>query len=165
MSDFFLLAAFFLLGGLTLLSAVLVVTVPKIVHSALFLALSFVGVAALFVLLYAEFVAAVQVLIYAGAIVVLLLFAIMLTQGSQTPQSNLPNRQWVLALGVAGAFFVVLIAVVYRTAWPLSTAPLPAYTTQALGQQLFTTYVLPFEIASVLLLVAMVGAIVIARED
>lgn len=157
--------AFVVLAAMLIGSALSVVFLRKIVHAALSLVASFAAVAGLYILLNAEFLAAVQVLIYAGAVVVLLLFAIMLTQGSQTPQSNPGNRQ----RGIAGLVSLVLLGVMgwvlVQTSWQSANNPPPANVTETLGKLLFTDFVLAFELASVVLLVAMVGAIVIARED
>lgn len=158
-------ASFLLLSALTLAAATLVVTTRKIVHSALFLVVVFAGIAGIYVLLAAEFVAGVQVLIYVGAVTVLVLFAIMLTHGPATPFSNPANRQWPLALLVSAALFAVFVAAFESSAWPVSSAPSPASTVGVIGLQLLTTYVVPFELVSLLLLAAMIGAVVIAREE
>lgn len=165
MNSAVLFAAFVVLSLVTLSAATLVVTTPRIIHSALFLMLTFLGIAGIYVLLAAEFIAGAQVLIYVGAITVLVLFAIMLTHGPATPESNLANRQWILALVVSGALFGLFVLAIQATAWPTSTAGLPASTVETVGTQLLTIYAVPFELASLLLLAAMIGAIVIARES
>lgn len=165
MSGVLLFVAFLVLSAITLSAATLVVTTPKIVHSALFLVLAFLSLAGIYVLLAAEFVAGVQVLIYVGAITVLVLFAIMLTHGPATPASNPVNRQWSIALVVSGALFALLLLAIEGTTWPVSGAALPRSTVETVGVQLLTTYVVPFELASLLLVAAMIGAIVIAREE
>src|SRR5688500_18566554 len=102
-------------AGVVVLGALAVVFLPRIIHAALSLVLFFIGVAGNFILLHAEFVAAAQVIIYAGAITVLVLFAVMLTQGSQSPESNPFNLQrWAAAL-VAGATFAALLPAVTRS--------------------------------------------------
>jgi NADH:ubiquinone oxidoreductase subunit 6 (subunit J) len=156
-----------------------VVLMRNIVHAALALALVFGAAAGVYVLLNAEFIAIVQILIYAGAVTVLVLFAIMLTQGAATRAGSPFSGQWWLA----GLICVILCAgVIYAAAssqMALTTAGgsvnLAAASAQdggspvKIGQLLYSpfnySYVLPFEIASVLLLVAIVGAIVIAREE
>ncbi|MCL5264798.1 MAG: NADH-quinone oxidoreductase subunit J [Chloroflexi bacterium] len=165
MNDPIIAIAFFVLAAVLLISALAVVMLRNIVHSALFLALAFVSVAGFYILLNAEFLAAVQILIYAGAVMILLLFAIMLTQRANTPMSNVSNSQAGLAAIVAAAVFVVLAFVLSKTSWLTGAAAVTQPNTEVLGKALFDYYVLPFEIASVLLLVAMIGAIVIARED
>lgn len=165
MNDQLVFLAFVGVAFVTVVSAVAVVTMPNIVHSALALVLTFVGVAAIYVLLSADFVAAVQVLIYAGAVTVLLLFAIMLTRSPSSRQSNPGNAQRPVAAIAALALFAVLALVLLGANWG-GEAPTPAPSSvEVIGKQLFTTYALPFEVASVLLLAAMVGAIILARED
>lgn len=154
---------FYAAAALVVLGALSVVFLPRIIHAALSLVLFFIGVAGVFVLLHAEFVAAAQMIIYAGAITVLVLFAVMLTQGSQTPESNPFNVQRVAAAVVAGAVFAALMPAILSL--PLLIQPGPDQDLiPELGRAMLGRWVLPFEIASVLLLAAMVGAIVIARE-
>lgn len=155
---------FYVVAAVLLVSSLAVVIFPNIIHSALSLALSFLAVAALYILLNAEFVAFVQILIYAGAVMVLLLFAVMLTQRSSTQFSNLPNMQAKWAAVAAGLVFVGLAGSFLQTRWPVQAQGLPADVTALLGQLIFGQYVLAFEAASLLLLAAMVGAIVVARE-
>jgi len=157
--------AFIVLAAMLIGSALSVVFLRKIVHAALSLVASFAAVAGLYILLNAEFLAAVQVLIYAGAVIVLMLFAIMLTQGSQTPQSNPGNRQSGLAALVSLVLLGVMGWVLFQTPWQSGSNKALTNVTETLGKLLFTDFVLAFELASVVLLVAMIGAIVIARED
>lgn len=157
--------AFYVLAFVMLASALAVVLMRNIVYCALFLALSFLSVAGMYVILNAEFLAAVQILIYAGAVVILLLFAIMLTQRAHSSQSNVSNSQAAIAGIVSIALLLVVGSVLVRTPWRVGLETPTQPNTEVLGQALFNQYVLPFEIASVLLLVAMIGAIVIARED
>ena len=164
MNDPLLAVVFYAVAAVTVGSAIAVVTLRSIVHAALALVLAFVGVAGIYVLLNADFVAAVQVLVYAGAVTILLLFAIMLTRSPSSPRSNPGNSQKIVALLTAAVLLVVLVGVLVGAGWP-AVAPPPTSSAEVLGKQLFTTYALPFEIASVLLLVAMVGAIILARED
>ncbi|MCL5960947.1 MAG: NADH-quinone oxidoreductase subunit J [Chloroflexi bacterium] len=157
--------AFYVLAIIMVGSALAVVLQRSIIYSALFLALSFLSVAGIYIILQAEFLAAVQILIYAGAVIILMLFAIMLTQRANSSQSNVPNSQAAVAGVVAIALFAVVGSVLLRTPWKVGLETPSQPNTELLGQALFNQYVLPFEIASVLLLVAMIGAIVIARED
>jgi len=155
---------FLVLSGMTLGAALLVVTKRNLLHSALFMIVCFVGIAGLYILLEAEFLAAVQVLIYVGAIATLIIFAIMLTRRLMHPDVRQTNQQWWMAAIVAGLFFVGLIFVLLQVDWPtVAAAPSPDVIGQ-LGLELMQTYVLPFEVASVLLLSALIGAIIIARE-
>ena len=163
-------------------SALLMVSLRNIVHSALALIVLFAMAAGIYLLLNAEFIAIVQILIYAGAVTILVLFALMLTRTSnQISGTNPNNRQWWLAAIIST---VVGVAIIFAaTLSPYSTAsggngtaygataacPLPPDNVVYIGQLLYSpncySYVLPFEIASLVLLVAIVGAIVIGRED
>lgn len=165
MNDPVVTIAFYAIGAVTVGSALAVVTLRSIVHAALSLVLCFVGVAAIYVLLSADFVAAVQILIYAGAVTILLLFAIMLTRDPMSSRSNATNGQWPVALLTAGGLLAALVVALTSTNWGREAPAPPPSSVEVVGWQLFTTYALPFEVASVLLLVAMVGAIMLARED
>ncbi len=145
-------------------SAVGVVTSRNIFYSALLLIACLFMVAGFYVLLEAPFLAAVQVLIYVGAIAVLIIFAVMLTENLMR-RERAWNEQWWVALIVAFSLVVVLLYVVFTAQWRVSDAAIPTDAIAALGQSLMSTYVLPFEVASVLLLMALIGAIVIAREE
>ena len=148
----------------------MVVTQRNLVRAAGALILSLFGVAGLYVLLEAGFLAAVQILVYIGAIAILIIFAVMLTrQVTEKEGAAGFNSQWAWALGATVVVLALFIYVI-NTAWPLGMAgsapTLAGDSTKRLGAALLSPeqYVLPFEIASVLLLGAMVGAIVIARE-
>jgi NADH:ubiquinone oxidoreductase subunit 6 (subunit J) len=152
-------------GGLGVVSA------RNLFHSALFLVLSFAGVVGYYVLLDAGFLAAVQLLIYIGAIAVLILFAIMLSRGLMAERQRQRNEQWWIAALVTLLIFVVLAVVLWQVDWPIAsdqalTSPSAAISRQGslLGLDLLGPYVIPFEVASVLLLVALVGAVILARE-
>jgi len=140
------------------------VTSKNLFHSALFLILSFVGVASLYVLLEAPFLAAVQVLVYVGAIAILIVFAIMLTRRLMAKDLVQRNAQWGWSALGAVLLFVALGLVLFQVNWPVVEAAVPKETISILGQDLMGTYLVPFEVASVLLLVALVGSIIIARE-
>ncbi len=156
--------AFFVLAAVALIGGALVASMRNIMHAALGLLMSFVGVAGLYVLLEAEFVAAVQVLVYIGAIAVLILFAIMLTRGLMTKTLAPENSQWIAGAGLALLLFAVLFFVIIGTNWPVGQTIDTSDLIPQIGTELVTTYVLPFEAASLLLLAALIGAIVIARE-
>jgi len=155
---------FAILAGITLGSALMVVTSRNLLHCALWLIVSFFGIAGIFVLLQAEFLAVVQVLVYIGAIAMLIIFAIMLTRRIMDPQLPRFNSQWGLVGGFAALLFVGLAAVVTRVGWPVAAGEVPADAIAQLGADFVGVYAVPFEIASVLLVVAMIGAIIIARE-
>jgi NADH:ubiquinone oxidoreductase subunit 6 (subunit J) len=135
-------------------------------HSALFLVLSFVGVAGYYLLLEAELLAMVQILVYVGAIAVLIIFAVMLSRRLMSEDYEARNEQWVWGLGAAIVLFGVLAYILLRINWPAAPAEVPPGTIVQLGVGLVSPehYLLPFEVASVLLLVALVGAVIIARE-
>jgi len=155
---------FIVLSIITLGAALAVVTSKNLFHSALFLVLSFVGVAGLYVLLEAGFLAAVQILVYVGAISILIIFAIMLTRRLMARDLVQRNAQWGISALVALLLFAVLGFVLLRVNWPVVEAAVSQESISILGQELMSTYALPFEVASVLLLVALVGSIIIARE-
>jgi len=155
---------FIILSVITLGAALAVVTSKNLFHSALFMVLSFVGVAGLYVLLEAGFLAAVQILVYVGAIAILIIFAIMLTRRLMAKDLVQRNAQWGVSSLVALLFFAVLGFVLLRVNWPVVEAAVPRESISILGQELMSTYAVPFEVASVLLLVALVGSIIIARE-
>ncbi|MBI4338531.1 MAG: NADH-quinone oxidoreductase subunit J [Chloroflexi bacterium] len=155
------LVLFYLAGALALGGAVGVVGTRNVVHAALFLLVSLMGVAGIFLLVFAEFLALVQVLLYGGAIIIVVLFALMLTR-LQDFGGSMENRQWpIAALAALGLFFVIAFALA-RSRGSEETERLGPGV-QELGRSLFTQWAIPFEVASVLLLVALIGAIVIAR--
>lgn len=156
---------FWALATVAVASALGVVLFNNVFRAALALVLCFLGIAGLYITLDADFLAAAQILIYAGAIAVLLIFAIMLTRESQ--RGSLWNRYRVAALGVAGLFLATFLIVLLGFDWASAPALSDAPTTEGIAQALFdkdTGFVLPFEVASVLLLAAVIGAIVLVRE-
>jgi NADH-quinone oxidoreductase subunit J len=161
----FAVMAVFILG-----TALMVVTVRNIIHAALWLIACFFSVGALYVLLEAEFIGVVQVLVYVGAVSILILFAIMLTRDTSGVADRQLYRGWWVAVGVAGALFGLLIVpTLVTTEW--ATVPPPQAgeavgiaTAREIGTAFMREYLLPFEVASILLLVALIGAIVVAFE-
>jgi len=159
-------ALFYFFAALTVVCGALIILNRNPVNSAMFLVLSIAAMAGLFVLLQAFFLAAVQVLVYAGAVMVLFLFVIMLLDLKEEDR-----RKFNLFGIITGVVSVVAIAYISFTAIHASRATLPQTsednpgTTILLGQRLFTAYLLPFEILSVLLLVAMVGVILLSKRD
>lgn len=153
----FALAAAVVLGG-----GLGVVTARNVAHAAIFLLLALAGVAGVFVLLLAEFLALVQLLIYGGAILIVLLFALMLTRQEEFAQvRDNPQRPLALAAGLALLGAIVAALATSRT----PTQPLERPGIEAIGNELFTQWAVPFEVASLVLLVALVGAIIIARSN
>ena len=151
---FVVLAASTLLGGLG------VVLTRNVVHAALFLLMSLVSVAGIYLILFTEFLALVQILIYGGAIIIVLVFAIMLTRTSEYPHIS-DNRQWPLAAIAALALGAVMAAAFWTSPPTGTAAQSPAFS--ELANSLFTRWAVPFEVASLVLLVALIGAIIIAR--
>jgi NADH:ubiquinone oxidoreductase subunit 6 (subunit J) len=158
----FILLSIAALGG-----ALGVVFARNLFRAALALVLSFIGIAGFYVLLEAEFLAMVQILVYVGAIAILIIFAIMLSRRMMSSETQPWNEQWVGAVVVAVVLFAALVFILSRVDWPATEAQVPADSISQLGQALVSPdfYVLPFEVASVLLLVALVGAVIIAREQ
>jgi NADH-quinone oxidoreductase subunit J len=149
----------FALGG-----AIGVVTSENLFHSALYLVLSLFGVAGYYVLLSAGFLAVVQLMVYIGAIAILILFAIMFSRRLMMADEETANRQWLLSAVVAAALFSLLLSVVNGVNWPISTAAPAADTILQLGLAFLGSYLIPFLVVSVLLSVALIGAIFLARE-
>ena len=166
MADTWQVVVFWVLAVVMGLAAIRVVTSRNVVHAALYLVGTLMGAAALYILLLAEFVAWVQVLVYVGAIVVLMLFGLMLTR-APLGAANLDNQQRLLAAVTAGAVFAVTtwITVTAFEGKDISLAAGEGTRTRDVGEVIFSSYVLPFEVVSVLLLAALVGAVVIARRD
>jgi NADH:ubiquinone oxidoreductase subunit 6 (subunit J) len=159
------LAIFYFLAAFTVWAGAVVVLGKNIVRAAVALIFSFCGIAALFVLLDADFLAAVQVLIYVGGITILLLFAIMLTSRISVQTVRVINDQVVLSALASLGILAGLAYASVKGIGPLVGPPTIPETTPFLGRELLTTYVLPFEVVSILLLAAMVGAIVLARKE
>ncbi|MBP6963151.1 MAG: NADH-quinone oxidoreductase subunit J [Armatimonadetes bacterium] len=146
-------------------SALAVVTLRNIFHSLLFLALAFLGIAGIYLFLAADFIAVAQVLIYVGAIVILMMFALMLTHRVMTTDLRQTLGNWIWAAAVSAWVLIVLVRLVVLHPWGVGNMPGKAPTTATIGVELLTRYLLPFELASIVLLVAIVGAIVLAKED
>lgn len=155
---------FYVFSVVAIVGAVGTVTLPNVVHAALFLIASLLATAAFYILLSSEFLALVQVLIYAGAVATIILFALMLTRRGDMPTVT-PGAQWPLGLLVAASLAVVLLIAVLDTDWPRDVGRVTAVSIETIGETLFTTWLVPFEIASLVLLVALVGAIVISKQE
>jgi NADH-quinone oxidoreductase subunit J len=163
--------AFYGLSACILGFAVLVITARSTVHSILFLVLNFLFVAGLYVVLHAQFVAVIQVLVYAGGIVVLYLFVVMLVNLKRSAEAH-QDRRRQSRLGVALALVVLVefaVIALYGYARPAEgvadTGAWSLFNVERVGWVLYTDYLVPFELASMLLLVAMIGAIVLARRE
>jgi NAD(P)H-quinone oxidoreductase subunit 6 len=160
------LVTFGILSVLMLGAALGVVLFANIVYSAFLLGGVFISMAGIYILLNADFVSAAQILVYVGAVNVLILFAIMLVNKREDfkPLKNNWFRQGSTAL-VCGGIFTLLSTVAIATPWQISTVAPLASSIVPLAKHFFTDFLLPFELASVLLLMAMVGAIILARRD
>ena len=157
--------AFGLIAAVMIIAAIRVVTATNIVRAALYLVVVLAGVAAQYILLAAEFTAIVQVLIYIGAIIVLFLFGIMLTRAPIGQTGDLDNDQRWLAALVGLLLFGVLFYVLHDAFGGTELNMTRPQLTSEVGDAIFGPYLLPFEVVSVLLLAALVGAIVLARRD
>jgi len=168
LAEGFQIVSFGLLAVMVIGTALGVVLLPNIVHSAFLLAGVFLSISGIYILLNADFVAAAQILVYVGAVNVLILFAIMLVN-KQEDFSQVPKR-WIrqVATALVGlGLLALLTTMILITPWPLSSVS-PAVvenTLVTIAEHFFSDFLLPFELASVLLLMAMVGAIIIARRD
>ena len=151
-------------GAVALVAAVLVVTSRRIVHAALWLVVALGAVAGCFGALHAEFVALVQILVYVGAIVVLVLFALMLTKAPTNPLPGLTTGRSPFAAVVAAVLAVILGTGVVLAFGNERIKPVTDGSAKAVGTAVFTTWVLPFEVLSVLLLAALIGAIALSQR-
>lgn len=163
-------AAFYFFAAVAIISALLVITRRNPVHSAIFLILTLLSVAGLYLQLHAEFLAAVQIILYIGGVMVLFIFVIVLVNLETTVRQEPFNRLGWIA-GVAAVALLAELAAAYylgREAFslpgPLASAELFRENTETIGRVLYQNYLLPFEIASLLLLVAMVGAVLMAKR-
>ena len=158
-------AVFYLVVAITIGSAMIVAFSRNIIYSAFSLLGTFAGVAGIYIFLGADFVAAVQVLIYVGGILVLVLFAVMLTH--RITDVEITNRAAgrIPALIVVGVLVYLLAQTVRETPWTKAKEIVFAATTAKIGDLLLDTYLLPFELASLVLLAALIGAVVIARKE
>lgn len=164
------LVLFYIFAAIAIVSAILVITQHNVVHSAAFLGATLFAVAGIFLTLHAEFLAGVQVIVYVGGILVLFVFVIMLISVDRSLHERQYNRQWTIAL-ITSAILIAEIAYgLYRGKDDFvlpNIVPPPAAAagnSEQVGTALYTAYLLPFEIASILLLVAIVGAVVLSKK-
>jgi NADH-quinone oxidoreductase subunit J len=179
---------FYLLAALTVAGGMAAVLLKNTVHCALALTIAFAGLALLFLNLDAQFAGFAQILVYIGAVAILVVFAILLTKGSETPQDGVFSRSWLVGLTAAAAVFAVLGWAVVASAprlaragapafpatsvsaataaTPASTvSPAPAVTVEQIGRALAGRYVLPLEMVAVLLTAALIGAVIVAMHE
>jgi NADH:ubiquinone oxidoreductase subunit 6 (subunit J) len=157
---------FYLIAALTLAGALAAVLLKNTVHCALAVTLAFLGLALLFLRLDAQFAGFAQILIYIGAVAILVVFAILLTRGSEVPESGVFSRTWPIGLLIAAAVFAVLGWSVLQSVRALSLeAAAPQVTVHAIGVALVGRFVLPLEIVALLLTAATIGAVIVALHE
>ena len=156
--------AFAVVGLITAAAAIKTVTSTNLVHAALFLAVTLAGIAGVFLVLSADFLALVQLVVYVGAVAVLFLFGLMLTR-APIGREALDNQHRGLAIGVSGSLFVLLSALIISAFGDVQVDNVGGPRTADIGLALFRDWVLPFEVLSMLLLAALVGAIVLSRRE
>ncbi len=159
-------AVFWILSALTAAGGLAAVILKNTVHCALALTIAFAGLALLFLQLDAQFAGFAQVLVYIGAVAILIVFAILLTRGSDVPSTGVFSRTWFSGLAIAAAVFAVLAWAVLRSMSALPPAqPEPSVTVAEIGNALMSRYVLPLEIVALLLTAAMLGAVIVAMHE
>lgn len=156
-------ALFYIFALIILIFAVLMVSSKNLVHSALFMIVVFIGVACVYVMLQADFLAVVQILVYVGAISILLVFGVMLTRRDDMSRSNPGNDHRKMAFFVSLVLFGVIVWKVLATKWPIIASEAVQPTVGPIADLLLGKYIVPFEAAAVLLLVAMAGAIILGK--
>jgi NADH-quinone oxidoreductase subunit J len=156
---------FYVFAAVTIISAVGVVFSRNIVYAAFALLFAFFGVAGIYVLLAADFIAVTQILLYIGGILVLIIFGVMLTSRAYNVEVKRGVLQLLPAVIIVGIIAGTMVGIFMTTPWPTSNSAPYQETARPIGALLMTQFVLPFELASVLLLVALIGAVIIARRE
>jgi NADH-quinone oxidoreductase subunit J len=157
---------FYFLASLTVAGALAAMLLKNTVHCALALTVAFAGLALLFLNLDAQFAGFAQILVYIGAVAILVVFAILLTKGSETPKDGVFSRTWLVGLVIAAGVFSVLSWSVIGSVKVLpDETVVPAVTVIQIGNVLVGRYVLPLEIVAVLLTAAMIGAVIVAIHE
>lgn len=154
---------FWILAVVILISGLAVVVAKNLVHAALFMVLTFFGISGIYALLEADFLAVVQILIYVGAIAVLIIFGVMLTQREDMGETNVSSPHRVVAVGIIGLFLVIIVTAINGTSWRIDPSPALPSTVGPIADLMLTTFVIPFEGAAILLTVAILGAIIISK--
>jgi NADH-quinone oxidoreductase subunit J len=158
--------AFAIIAVLTLGSAVAAMSLRNLVHCALAVAVTFAGLAVMYLQLGAQFVGFAQVLIYIGAVAILIVFAILLTRGSELERQPIFSGTWAVGVTIAVAVFGLLGGVILSShALPPESRPAPPATVRQIGDQLMTKYILPLEVVGLLLTAALIGAVIIAMQE
>ena len=159
--------SYILFGGIclfTIMTAIWVVLSPNLIHSAVSLLFTLFGVAGLYVFLYADFIAATQIIIYVGGILVLIIFGVMLTNNIADPKLTNKSQHQLLAGLFSFALLIMLSNIVFDTNWYVKDLVIRDSTVNDIGMMLLSTYLLPFEVVSILLLAALIGAAMLSRK-
>jgi NADH-quinone oxidoreductase subunit J len=157
---------FVILAAFTIASAVAVMTLRNLVHCALALTVTFAGLAAFYLQLGAQFVGFAQVLVYVGAVAILIVFAILLTRGSEPPTERICSSSWAIGAAIAVAVFGLLAGLIaYSHSLTQEISPAPTITVRQIGDELMSRYVLPLEVIGLLLTAALIGAVIIAMRE
>lgn len=157
---------FAIIAVMTLASAVAALSLRKLVHGVLLLMATFAGLAALYLQLDAQFVGFAQILIYIGAVAILIVFAILLTRGSEPPGKFSFSINWCVGVGIAAAFFGLLSGIILTSgALAREIGPPPEVTVREIGNQLMGKFILPLEVLGLLLTAALIGAVLIAMRE
>ena len=153
------------MASLVILSAFGVVISSHLVHSAVALLFTLFGVAGLYIFLYADFLAATQVIVYVGGILVLIIFGVMLTNKIDTPSIASSSSNQVIGAIISLLLFAFQLGVIFKTDWHLGDGSIIEGTVRPIGQMLLIEYLLPFEVVSILLLGALIGAAMLSRKN
>jgi NADH-quinone oxidoreductase subunit J len=157
---------FAIIAALTIAAAVAAMSLRNLVHCALALALAFVGIATAYLQLGAQFVGFTQILVYVGAVAILVVFAILLTRGSEPPQQSVVSAGWLTGVLVTVAVLGVLVYSIAKSSVIQRAAPnQPGATVQQIGEALMNKFVLPLEVVGLLLTAALIGAVIIAMKE
>ena len=162
MNDLAVSIAFYALALVTVLSAVGVDFKKNILHSALLLAVCFIGVGGIYVLLHADFLAAVQILVYSGAVAVIITLAVMLTKRDVMEETNPSNNNFKSSIAVVASFILLTLLAILATPWKIADNVINN-SVELLADLMLTKFIIPFEVAAILLLAAMIGAIILAK--
>ncbi|MGC4377392.1 NADH-quinone oxidoreductase subunit J [Fictibacillus sp. Mic-4] len=157
--------AFFILALVAICGGVFMIHSENVVHMVVSLIFTFLSIAGIYILLSAEFVAVVQVLIYSGAITIIMLFGIMLTKHDPKSEKRIAKSR-ILAVGTGVvAFFIIMFLAINKLSFKQQDVELYVHNVKKIGIELYSKYVIPFELTSILLLVALIGAVVLAKKD
>jgi NADH-quinone oxidoreductase subunit J len=157
---------FYILAAMTVAGGMAAMLLKNTVHCALAVTVAFAGLAFLFLDLDAQFAGFAQILVYVGAVAILVVFAILLTRGSETPKDGVASKHWLAGLVIAAGVFAVMGWAILQSAAVLPhEMPVPAVTVLDIGNALVTRYVLPLEIVALLLTAAMLGAVIVALHE